>query len=266
MAFCGLLACPNASSSPVWGRALRNSTLQGQEWPCGYRCERCFYANPPATIRGMADSGSNNRDTGTAVARLKREGDAALADLFAQHRERLRRMVEMRLDNRAAGRVDPSDVLQETFLDASRQLQSYLVELPMPPFLWLRFLTGQRLMATHRHHLGAQKRDAKLEVPLHRAARPQVQSESLSCLLAGRLTTPSRAAARLELQARLQELLESMEPLDREILVLRHFEELSNNEVAEELGISKAAASKRYVRALERFRKTLAEIPGLLPE
>ena len=214
----------------------------------------------------MADSGSNSRGTDTAVARLKREGDAALADLFAQHRERLRRMVEMRLDNRVAGRVDPSDVLQEAFLDASKQLQGYLARLPMPPFLWLRFLTGQRLMATHRYHLGAQMRDAKLEVPLDGPARPPVYSESLSRHLAGRLTTPSRAVARMELQAQLHEVLESMEPLDREILALRHFEELSNNEVAQELGISKAAASNRYMRALVRLSTLLADVSGLHPE
>lgn len=136
----------------------------------------------------------------------------------------------------------------------------------MPPFLWLRFLTGQRLMATHRHHLGVQMRDAKLEVPLDAAARPLVHSESLSRHLAGRLTTPSRAVARMELQAQLQEVLEGMEPLDREILALRHFEELSNNEVAQELGISKAAASNRYMRALVRLSTLLADVSGLHPD
>jgi len=214
----------------------------------------------------MVDSGSDHDDTEAAVARLKREGDTALAELFALHRQRLRRMVEMRLDNRVAGRVDPSDVLQEAFLDASRQLEGYLADVPMPPFLWLRFLTGQRLMATHRHHLGAQMRDAKREVPFDAAAGPQVHSESLSRHLAGRLTTPSRAVARMELQAQLQEVVEGMEPLDREILALRHFEELSNNEVAQELGISKAAASNRYMRALVRLSTLLADVSGLHPE
>jgi RNA polymerase sigma-70 factor (ECF subfamily) len=201
--------------------------------------------------------------TDETVARLKQGGESALAELFGKQRARLRRMVDVRLDQRVAGRVDPSDVLQETFLDASRQLEGYLAELPMPPFLWLRFLTGQRLMATHRRHLGAQKRDAKQEVPLYGLARPEVRSASLSVCLAGRLTSPSRAAARLELQARLEELLEGLEPLDREILSLRHFEELSNNEAAVELGITKAAASKRYIRALERLRKAVADVPGL---
>ena len=210
----------------------------------------------------MNDTGLPEIDA--TVSRLKSEGQAALAELFGEHRDRLRRMVHVRLDRRVAGRVDPSDVLQDAFLDASRQLEGYLAELPMAPFVWLRFLTGQRLMATHRQHLGAQMRNAKREVPFR--VRPQVQSESLSCCLVGRLTSPSRAAARLELQSRLQELLDGLDPLDREILSLRHFEELSNNEAAEELGISKFTASKRYVRALERSKKALAEASGLFDD
>ena len=217
-----------------------------------------------ATIQRMIDSTSPSGNIDLQRLRCRRE--AALAELFAQHRPRLRRMVDMRLDPRVAGRVDPSDVLQEAFMDASNQLQGYLDKTPMQPFLWLRFLTGQRLMALHRRHLGAQKRDAKRDVPLPGLGRPQVYSESLSCQLAGRLTTPSGAVARLEMQTRLHEALEEMEPLDCEILALRHFEELTNNEAAEELGISKAAASKRYVRALDRLRKVLAGMPGLLPE
>ena len=197
------------------------------------------------------------------VARLRREGHAALAELFTKHRERLRRMVDMRLDRRVAGRVDASDVLQEAFVDASKQLERYLEDVPMPPFLWLRFLTGERLMATHRRHLGAKMRDAKQEVPLRIHARPDVRSESLSFGLAGKLTSPSVAAVRAEVHDRLRKALDELELLDREILSLRHFEELSNAEAAEELEITTAAASKRYIRALERLRKAVDGIPGL---
>lgn len=197
------------------------------------------------------------------VAHLRRGGDAALADFFEQHRQQLRRMVDVRLDQRVMGRVDPSDVLQEAFLDASRQLDDYLTAPPMPPFLWLRFLTGVRLMATHRRHLGTQLRDARHEVPLRREAIPGVCSNSASMQFAGHLTSPSLAAARLELQARLRALLDGMERLDREILSLRHLEELSNNEAAAELGITAAAASKRYIRALKRLKKAIADTPGL---
>jgi RNA polymerase sigma-70 factor, ECF subfamily len=209
----------------------------------------------------MSERSENTFDE--TVDRLRREGHAALAELFTKHRERLRRMVDMRLDRRVAGRVDASDVLQEAFVDASKQLERYLRDVPMPPFLWLRFLTGERLMATHRRHLGAKMRDAKQEVSLRIHARPDVRSESLSFGLAGKLTSPSVAAVRAEVNDRLRKALDELEVLDREILSLRHFEELSNTEAAEELEITTAAASKRYIRALERLRKAVEGIPGL---
>jgi len=211
---------------------------------------------------GSMTEGPENTSDET-VDRLRREGHAALAELFTRHRLRLRRMVDMRLDRRVAGRVDASDVLQEAFVDASKQLERYLEDVPMPPFLWLRFLTGERLMATHRRHLGAKMRDAKQEVPLRIHARPDVRSESLSFGLAGKLTSPSVAAVRAEVNDRLCKAIADLEVLDREILSLRHFEELSNAEAAEELEITTAAASKRYIRALERLRKAVEDIPGL---
>jgi RNA polymerase sigma-70 factor (ECF subfamily) len=171
-------------------------------------------------------------------------------------------MVDLRLDRRVAARVDASDVLQETYLDASRQLEQYVAQRPMPLFLWLRFLTGQRLMAIHRQHLGTQKRDAKQEVALHRTAAPEVDSQSLSCSLIGRMTSPSMAAIRVEVQVRFQDAIDGLEPLDREILALRHYEELTNQEAADELAITAAAASKRYIRALERLRSALMTAPG----
>lgn len=209
---------------------------------------------------------SNGQDVSVARAAesLRQGGVSALADTFMHNRDRLRRMVQLRLDRRVAGRIDASDVLQEAFLDASRQLESYLAAPPMSPFLWLRFLTGQRLMALHRQHLGVQKRDAKQEVALHRGAMPEVDSMSLSCGLMGQFTSPSLAAIRVEMQTRLQEVVDGLEPLDREILALRHYEELSNQEAAEELSITSAAASKRYIRALERLKSVVARTPGLL--
>jgi RNA polymerase sigma-70 factor (ECF subfamily) len=134
----------------------------------------------------------------------------------------------------------------------------------MPPFLWLRLVTGQRLAAMHRKHLGAQMRDADLEVSLHRGVLPQATSVSLAELILGRLTSPTRAARRAEMQVRLQEVLNSMDPIDREVLTLRHFEDLSNGETAQVLGLSKSAASNRYMRALLRLRETLAGMPGFI--
>ena len=197
------------------------------------------------------------------IEHLRRGGQAALAETFTSHRDRLRRMVDLRLDRRVAGRVDASDVLQDAYLDASRQLDQYLADPPMSPFLWLRFLAAQRLMALHRTHLGAQKRDARQEIPLFRRSMPALDSGSLSCGLLGGLTSPSMAAMRSEMQLRLQAMVDGLDPLDREIRALRHYEELSNQEAAEELQITPAAASKRYIRALERLRGVLASAPGV---
>jgi RNA polymerase sigma-70 factor (ECF subfamily) len=186
----------------------------------------------------------------------------ALAQVFALHRDRLRQMVRLRLDRRLQGRLDPSDVLQEAYLDFSRRLPDYARNPAMPFYLWLRFLTGQRLIDLHRQHLGAQMRDVGQEVSLYRGALPQASSASLAAQLLGRLTSASRAAIRAETQIRVQEALNRMDPIDREVLALRHFEMLSNEETATVLGIRKSAASNRYVRALQRLKEILSALPG----
>jgi len=188
----------------------------------------------------------------------------ALAKLFGGYRERLKRMVRLRLDRRLQGRVDASDVLQEAYLDLAKRAPEFLAQRKMPFFLWLRLLTGQRLLAIHRQHLGARMRDAGMEVALQHGAMPHASSASLAAQLLGRLTSPSQAAMRAEIQLRLQDALNSMDAIDREILTLRHFEELSNNEAAEVLGLQKAAASNRYVRALRRLRAILDGVPGFM--
>jgi RNA polymerase sigma-70 factor (ECF subfamily) len=132
----------------------------------------------------------------------------------------------------------------------------------MPFFLWLRFLTGQRLLRVHRQHLGAEKRDVGREVSLYRGALPEATSAALAAQLLGRDTRPSEAAIRAERQIRLQEALNSMDQIDREVLALRHFEHLTNGEVARVLGLQEAAAAKRYVRALKRLRQILDTRPA----
>jgi RNA polymerase sigma-70 factor (ECF subfamily) len=197
------------------------------------------------------------------LLRRAKDGDAgARAALFERHRDRLRAMVRLRLDRRLSGRVDPSDVLQEAFLDYARRFDEYAAAPAAPFFVWLRGLAGQRLVDVHRQHLGARARDAGLEVSLYRGALPQASSASLAQHLLGRLTSPTRAAVRAELQVRLQEALNALDPLDREVIVLRHFEELTNVEAAEVLGIQPAAASKRYVRAFRRLKEALDACPG----
>jgi RNA polymerase sigma-70 factor (ECF subfamily) len=192
-----------------------------------------------------------------------RGGDAqALAALFDRYRDRLRHMVRLRLDRRLAGRLDPSDVLQEAYIEASKRLTPRPRERELPAFLWLRLVTGQALVDLHRRHLGAKMRDAGLEISLHHGSLPQASSLSLAELLLGRLTSPTRAAQRAEMQLRLQQALNRMDPIDREVLTLRHFEELSNVETAQVLGLEPTAASNRYIRALKRLKEILAGIPG----
>jgi RNA polymerase sigma-70 factor, ECF subfamily len=197
------------------------------------------------------------------LRRVERGDKQALIELFTLQRERLRRMVQLRLDRRLQGRVDASDVLQEAYLDVAKRAEEYMADPTLPPFLWLRFLTAQRLQATHRRHLGTKSRDAGQEVALQGGAIPQATSASLAAMLLGRLTSPTLAARRAETQLRVQEALNAMDPIDREILTLRHFEDLSNTEVAQVLGLTKTAASNRYVRALKRLKESLSGLPDL---
>jgi len=213
----------------------------------------------------MADRGDRS-ETSRLIEQAVRGDQRALGELLGRHRERLRRMVALRLDWRLRGRVAPSDVLQEACLDAARRLPEYRKDPTMPFFVWLRFLAAQRLLDEHRKHLGAAARDAGREISLYRGALPETSSAALAAHLLGRLTTPSQAAIRAERKIRLQEALNRMDPIDREVLALRHFEELSNTEAAAVLGLDKSAASKRYARALIRLKEILASLPGGLNE
>src|SRR5262245_23559232 len=126
-----------------------------------------------------------------------------LAELFTMHRDRLRRMVELRLDRRLQGRIDASDVLQDAYLEASASFPEYLRDRRAPFFLWLRCITGRKLMSLHRYHLGAQARDARREISLNQGAMPEATSEALAAQLLGQATSPSEAAARAERRVRL---------------------------------------------------------------
>jgi RNA polymerase sigma-70 factor (ECF subfamily) len=180
--------------------------------------------------------------------------------------DRLRRMVAVRLDPRLQGRFDPSDVLQDTYLDALGRLPEYLREPRLPFFLWIRYLTGHHLGRIHRDHLGRQMRDAGREVALYQGAMPEASSAALAAQLLGKESRPSELAVRAERMLRLQEALNRMDPIDREVLALRHFEHLTRAETAQVLNISQAAAAKRYLRALERLREMLAMLPGGLED
>jgi len=184
-------------------------------------------------------------------------GADAVRDLFDRHRERLLRMISFRLDSRILGKVDCEDVLQDAFVETVRRIGDYRQRPSVPVFIWLRQITSQVLIDTHRRYLGAQKRDVNQEVAFCGARWAHGSSAFLAAELADSLTSPSQVAVRKEAISELKAALENLEEIDREVLVLRHLEELSNNEVADLLGIDKYAASKRYVRALKRLRLAL---------
>lgn len=206
------------------------------------------------------------RDDSTETNRLLERAadgdDSSRGALLIRYAPRLRRMVAFRIDPRMQGRVDPDDIVQEAVLTAWRHLADYLRDPALPFFLWLRGIANHKLLELHRHHLGTPMRDARREVSLYRGAMPGATSAALAAHLMGHATRASEAAARAEVKLQLQEALNAMNPLDREVLALRHFEQLSNAEAAALLEITEAAAGKRYLRALERLRDILARMPG----
>ena len=206
--------------------------------------------------------GGNSSDTLRLLQRARAGERQALDELFARHRDRLRRMVDMRLDWGLRSRLDASDVIQDAYLEVAGRLEEYLRNPTLPLFLWLRLVVGERLTTLHRQHLGTQMRDARREVSLYRAALPEASSAALAARLLGKHTSPTQAAVRAERLLRVQEALNSLDPLDREVLSLRHFEQLSRAETARVLGIAESAAAKRYIRALKRLKQTLADMPG----
>jgi RNA polymerase sigma-70 factor (ECF subfamily) len=211
----------------------------------------------------MAPSETGDSSGTDRLLRRAADGDgASWGALLTRHEGRLRRMVAFRLDPRLQGRVDPEDVLQEVYLAASQHRLDYLGQPATPFFCWLRGIAAHKMLELHRRHLGTPMRDARREVSLHRGALPGATSAALAAQLLGHQTRPSEAAVRAEAKVRLQEALNGMDPLDREVLALRHFEQLTNTEAARVLQIKEATAGKRYLRALERLREILAQMPG----
>jgi RNA polymerase sigma-70 factor (ECF subfamily) len=197
------------------------------------------------------------------MSRPKATAETPLAECVAECRERLKRAVALRLDPRLLGRIDPSDVVQDAALEATERYEEYLDNPALPPQLWLRLITLQRLALVHRQNLGVKARDVRREihVPGHLADdASQTNVPAMVEWLIGRLSTPSQAAVKNELRAQVQAALDQLDPLDREVLALRHFEQLTHEEAARVLGVSGAAASKRYVRALRKMRSLLTRL------
>jgi RNA polymerase sigma-70 factor (ECF subfamily) len=206
-----------------------------------------------------------NEEIRRQVECLRRGDDAALEPLFSSYRSRLRRMVELRLDARLRGRVSPSDVLQEVYIDALKRVPHYRADPDVPFFIWLRTVTLQRLVQVHRQHLAAGIRNAAREVPMARVASREASVDMIAAFIADQMS-PSMTAQRGETLEQLRVALEGLDATDRQVLALRHFDELTNNEVAAFLDIQPAAASKRYVRALERLRDALERSPDFATE
>ena len=189
--------------------------------------------------------------------RLRSGREQAVAELFGHYRGKLQRMIAFRLDRRIVGKVDGDDILQDAYLETVRRIQDYLDRPTVPFFVWLRQITQQILADTHRRYLSTQRRDAHREVVLDAGGSPDTSSSGLIAQLADSLTSPSQCAVREETVAELRDALDRLAATDREVLVLRHLEELTNQEVALVLGIDRFAASKRYLRALERLRNAM---------
>lgn len=198
-------------------------------------------------------------------------GDAtAWGSLLASQEERLTQIAQFRMDPRLRGRIDAADVMQETFIAATARRAEFFQQSSQSLFLWLRWLVGNTLLELHRHHLGAQIRDVKREVRSdwlsHRSGSDDGTQAALVEQLTGGATGPATAARRAEVKSRLDEALEQMDPTDREVLAMRHYEQLTSAETAQVLGIQERAAAKRYTRALERLREILVDMPGGLTE
>ena len=181
----------------------------------------------------------------------------ALGELLQSCREQLLRIVKFRMDPRLRSRLDADDVIQDSFIEATQRFDDFVANQEMPFFLWLRFIAVQKLLQMHRRHLGAQARNANREISIFAKPQPHATSAMLAAHLLGKHTSPSVAAMRAEQTQRVERALNSMSETDREILALRRFERLKNDEVAQLLNLSRTAASNRYIRALERLQKEM---------
>ncbi|MDB4534576.1 RNA polymerase sigma factor [Vicingaceae bacterium] len=206
-----------------------------------------------------SDSIEQNPSETIRLLRSAAQGDeSGWCEIQDRHRDRLHRLVDTRMDRRMRARVDASDVVQDAFLEAWKNIDKYLDQPKMPFYLWLRAITGHKLIALHRFHLGTEMRNAKREISMYGGAVPETTCADLAAHLAKEQTRASEVAMRGEFEAQLNSALENLDPIDCEILTLRHFEQLTNSEVARVLEIEPSAASKRYIRALQRLRDSVS--------
>ncbi|MEI8378703.1 MAG: sigma-70 family RNA polymerase sigma factor [Planctomycetota bacterium] len=199
------------------------------------------------------------RDLVNQVIQGNRE---AMAELFSLYRPRLWRLVAFRLHPQLQGRIDADDVLQDAWMRAIDRIDSFLKDAVASPFLWFRTIVSQTLVDLHRFHMGAQKRSAAREFSIDRGWSNESTSSAMSFHLQHPSKSPSSTLGRVEQARQLESALQGMSENDREVLALRHFEELSNTETARVLNMTEQAASARYIRALARLKQVLEVLPG----
>lgn len=214
--------------------------------------------HPPRVDSESPGSGplADAQPTLELLDRARRGDDAAVEGLLARHRAALRRLIDLRMDRGVRQRVDASDIVQDVLIEANRRLADYLANPSMPFRLWLRHMARDRLIDAHRRHRVAASRSVDREIPIQAGGEDSGSSDPVRGL-ADREPTPAEAATWRELERRFAEAVEQLDPQDRQIVLLRHFEHLSTSEAAEVLGLAKPAAGMRYLRAMRRLRVLL---------
>ncbi len=197
--------------------------------------------------------------TAELLANAKGGNAEAINSLIERHRNSVRRMVQLRLDQKIQKRIDVSDIVQDVFVEASRRLQDYLVDPRMQFHLWLRQIALDRIIDAHRRHRGSAKRSVDREIPLIAPAADDHSTMELANQLRDPELTPAAAASRHEMTRLVEAAISKLDDTDGEVIMMRHYEQLSNQEVALALGLSEPAASMRYLRAMRRLRELLTE-------
>jgi RNA polymerase sigma-70 factor (ECF subfamily) len=200
----------------------------------------------------------NSPETEALLKEAQKGDERAVESLLAQHREPLRQRISRRLDPALAARLDASDVVQDVMLEASRRLKDYLQNPTMPFDMWLHFIADDHMIDAHRRHRQAKRRSLDREQPMHPAMSADRSSVELIAQLVDPEKTPASAAMWHELQARVDTALETLDEPDRAVIRMKHTQQLSNQEIARKLGLTEAAASMRYIRALRRLKAALA--------
>ena len=220
-----------------------------------------FLRELSSAISGLVEENQSMSDT-DELLRLAGQGSrTAVNQLFERYRPRLRRMLNVRLDTRLLARMDPSDVIQETLMDAHNRLGSYLEKREVPFYPWLRQIAWERLIDAHRHHIKAEKRSVLFEKP-GTLSLPYESAVRLAQRIVADQTGPSRAAAKREMRIHVRESLERLPAVEREVLVLRFLEELSLRDTAAVLGVSEGAVSMRQLRAIVKLKAVLEKRHG----